>query len=71
MSFENADKSKHTYGDALLVVGKNYTAMDCGYSGVVILKDGTVIMDSYGYFSRTATKPYIMQAKFKINDVVK
>ncbi|MDE5756836.1 MAG: hypothetical protein K2I23_07085 [Clostridia bacterium] len=71
MSFANDDPSKHTYGDALLVVGKNYTAMDCGYSGVVILNDGTVIMDSYGYFSRTATKPYIMQAKFKIADVIK
>lgn len=68
MSFADDDESKHTYGDALLVVAKNYKNMDCGYSGVVILDDGTVIMDSYGYFSITATKPYILQAKFNISD---
>lgn len=70
MSFADDDKSNDTYGDKLLIVGKDYEGTDCGYSGVVILDDGTVIMDSYGYFSVGRLNPYIMQAKFKIADVL-
>ena len=70
MSFSKEDSTEYTYGDKVLILGKNYKQADCGYSGVVILDDGTVITDSYGYFSPTARYPYIMQAKFKINDVI-
>lgn len=70
MSFENNDDSDNKYGDALVVLGKNYKQADCGYSGVVVQKDGTIIMDSYGYFSRTSRYPYILQAKFKIADIL-
>lgn len=70
MSFSKEDATEYTYGDKVLILGKNYKQADCGYSGVVILDDGTVITDSYGYFSPTARYPYIMQAKFKINDVI-
>ena len=70
MSFSKEDSTEYTYGDKVLILGKNHKQADCGYSGVVILDDGTVITDSYGYFSPTARYPYIMQAKFKINDVI-
>lgn len=68
MSF--SEDEGRTYGDKVIILGKNYNKADCGYSGLVILGDGTVIADSYGYFSPTARYPYIMQAKFKIADVL-
>lgn len=71
MSFEDDDKSNDSYGDAVVILGKNYNKADCGYSGVVVKEDGTIIMDSYGYFSPTTRYPYIMQAKFKIADIIK
>ena len=71
MSFASDNVKDYTYGDKVVILGKNYNKADCGYSGVVILEDGTVITDSYGYFSPTARYPYIMQAKFKIADVLK
>ena len=71
MSYADGDSANDTYGDGLIVLGKNYKGADCGYSGVVILGDGTAILHSYGYFDAGATKPYIMQTKFKINDVIK
>lgn len=70
MSYANDDDSDDTYGDAIVILGKNYNQADCGYSGLVVLDDGTVIADSYGYFSPTARYPYIMQAKFKIADIL-
>lgn len=70
MSYADSDVSNDTYGDGIIVLGKDYKGTDCGYSGVVILDDGTAVLHSYGYFSATALKPYIMQVKFKINDVI-
>lgn len=73
MSYADDDPSNDTYGDALLVVAKNYGGKggaDCGYSGVVCLEDGTYIMTSYGNFDALALKPYILQAKFKLSDIL-
>ena len=52
---------------------------DTGYAGLVVLEDGTLIMDSYGHWDKeysttqgfgvTADLCYIKQAKFKLADV--
>ena len=52
---------------------------DTGYAGLVVLEDGTLIMDSYGHWDEeysknegygvTADLCYIKQAKFKLADV--
>lgn len=52
---------------------------DTGYSGVVTLEDGTIIMDSYGHWDREFSETqgygvtedlcYIRQAKFKLAEI--
>ncbi|MGN0335649.1 MAG: glycoside hydrolase domain-containing protein [Lachnospiraceae bacterium] len=52
---------------------------DTGYAGIVVLEDGTFIMDSYGHWDKefsqswpggvTTDLCYIKQAKFKLTDV--
>lgn len=72
MSYADDDTSNDTYGDLFIFLSRDYGGRaDCGYSGVVCLDDGTVIMTSYGYFSVGALKPYIIQTKFKLEDVLK
>lgn len=57
-------------GDALIVLGKtNDGKADCGYSGTVC-KDGVFTLVSYGKFGKNAKNPYIMQAKFRLSDVL-
>ena len=59
---------------------QNEKSGDTGYTGLVVLKDGTFIMDSYGHWDKeysekwgwgkVTTDPcYIKQAKFKLADV--
>lgn len=66
---ENGNKTDKL-GEALIVLGTtNDGKADCGYSGT-ICKDGTFVLASYGKFSKGAKNPYIMQAKFKLSDVL-
>lgn len=62
---------------------QNAKSGDTGYAGVVVLEDGTFIMDSYGHFDKEFSENayaegnydvrkdlcYIKQAKFKLGDV--
>ncbi|MDE6188669.1 MAG: glycoside hydrolase [Clostridia bacterium] len=70
MSYADDDKSNDTYGDGVYIIARNYGGADCGYSGVECLDDGTVVMVSYGYFTCGALKPYILQAKFTVADII-
>ena len=66
---ENGNKTDNL-GEALIVLGTtNDGKADCGYSGT-ICKDGTFVLTSYGKFEKGAKNPYIMQAKFKLSDVL-
>ncbi|QWT17714.1 Ig-like domain-containing protein [Collinsella sp. zg1085] len=70
-------------GDYLIVLAEDWSnnakSGDTGYAGVVVLKDGTFIMDSYGHWDKdyshswgggvTTDRCYIKQAKFKLGDV--
>ena len=57
----------------------NQRSGDTGYAGVVVLDDGTFIMDSYGHWDKdfsqswtggvTTDRCYIKQAKFKLGEV--
>ena len=65
----DADKTQ-TIGDALIVLGKtNDGGTDCGYSGTAC-RDGVFVLSSYGKFDAGASVPFIMQAKFKLSDVL-
>lgn len=44
-------------------------AGDCGYSGNVVLKDGTFILTSYGHWDRKNTNPYIMTVILKLSEL--
>lgn len=58
------------FGDALIVLGATADGgTDCGYSGTAC-KDGTFVLCSYGKFAGDAKYPYIMQAKFRLADVL-
>lgn len=62
---------------------QNAKGGDTGYAGMVVLEDGTFIMDSYGHFDREFSESYaaeggydvrkdlcyIKQAKFKLSDM--
>lgn len=66
---ENGNKTDKL-GEALIVLGEtNDGKADCGYSGT-ICKDGEFVLVSYGKFSKGAKNPYIMQAKFRLSDVL-
>ncbi|MDE5549219.1 MAG: glycoside hydrolase [Clostridia bacterium] len=69
MTYADNDSSNDSIGDRLILVGRDYHGSDCGYSGVVVLEDGTFILASYGKFHVGALKPYIIQAKFKLADL--
>lgn len=57
----------------------NAKSGDTGYAGVVVLEDGTFIMDSYGHWDKdfslswpngvTTDLCYIKQAKFKLGEI--
>ena len=42
---------------------------DTGYSGLVILKDGTIVTSTYGRFSADSDKTYIISKRLNIADV--
>ena len=66
---ENGNKTDKL-GEKLIILGEtNDGKADCGYSGT-ICKDGQFVLVSYGKFSKGAKNPYIMQAKFKLSDVL-
>lgn len=62
---------------------QNAKSGDTGYTGIVVLEDGTFIMDSYGHFDREYSENqaalgnydvrkdlcYIRQAKFRLKDI--
>ncbi len=70
-------------GEYCITLSKDYSQNkyggDTGYAGVVVLEDGTFIMDSYGHWDEAFSKKhgsnvktdlcYIKQAKFKLSDV--
>lgn len=53
--------------------GQSETAVaanrDCGYAGLVVLRDGTIITASYGRFSADSDKTFIISKRININDV--
>ena len=83
------DLLEQNEGDYMITLSRDYAKNryggDTGYAGVVVLEDGTFIMDSYGHwdndFSSSWRDPstgsynvktdlcYIKQAKFKLSDV--
>ena len=47
---------------------KNRKAHDCGYAGVEVLSDDTVVATSYGHF--TEDEPaYVMSVRFKLSEL--
>ncbi|MDE6758844.1 MAG: glycoside hydrolase [Clostridia bacterium] len=70
MTYADDDPSNDSVGDEFIFVARDYYGTDCGYSGVVFLEDGTAILTSYGKFKVGALNPYIIQAKFKLSDVM-
>lgn len=70
-------------GEYCITLSKDYSQNkyggDTGYAGVVVLEDGTFIMDSYGHWDEEFSKNhgsnvktdlcYIRQAKFKLSDI--
>jgi hypothetical protein len=42
---------------------------DCGYTGNVVLPDGTFVLTSYGYWDEKYDKPYIMTVKLKLDEI--
>ena len=71
-------------GDYCITLAKDYAQNpkggDTGYTGLVVLKDGTFVMDTYGHWDEEFSKNhgwgqvttdlcYIKQAKFKLSDV--
>ncbi len=71
-------------GDYCITLAKDYTQNakggDTGYTGVVVLDDGTFVMDTYGHWDEDFSKKhgfgnvttdlcYIKQAKFKLSDI--
>ena len=70
MTYADDDPSNDSVGEKFIFVARDYKGTDCGYSGVVFLEDGTAILTSYGRFKVGALNPYIIQAKFKLSDVL-
>ena len=64
------DKTSRLGSGMLVIAETNDGASDCGYSGTVCLDDGTFVLISYGKFSSDADEPYILQAKFRLSDVI-
>lgn len=61
-------KLAHTYLDGQS--GPSVSAnKDTGYSGLVILKDGTAVISTYGRFSADSSNTYIVSKRLNINDV--
>lgn len=70
-------------GDYRILIAEDWSnnakSGDTGYSGVVILEDGTLVMHSYGHWDKkfsskwkegiTTDLSYIKQAKFKLKDI--
>lgn len=70
-------------GEYMIVLAEDWAnnakSGDTGYAGVVVLEDGTFIMDSYGHWDKdfsmswpggvTTDRCYIKQAKFKLGEV--
>lgn len=52
---------------------KDYTPSvrggDCGYAGNVVLKDGTFVLTSYGYWDKNYPYPYIMTVRLKLSEL--
>jgi hypothetical protein len=46
----------------------NLVRTDCGYPGVEILADGTIVATSYGHWEANS-QPYIVSVRFKLADV--
>lgn len=62
--------TSNALGDCIIELGHDYQGKaDCGYAGLIV-KDGNVHAVSYGYFNRTATKPYIMSANFNLQELL-
>ncbi len=81
------DLMEQNKGEYRITLGKDYSQNakggDTGYAGVVVLEDGTFILDSYGHWDEEFSKSwkdhgsynvktdlcYIKQAKFKLSDI--
>ena len=70
LTYAKSGNKTDKLGEKLIVLGTtNDGKADCGYSGT-ICKDGQFVLTSYGKFSKDAKNPYIMQAKFRLSDVL-
>lgn len=70
LTYAESGNKDQSLGEKLLILGKTNDGLaDCGYSGTVC-KDGVFVLHSYGKFSFGVSNPYIMQAKFKLSDVL-
>ena len=47
---------------------KNRKAHDCGYSGVEVLSDDTIVATSYGHFTE-GEPAYVMSVRFKLSEL--
>ena len=54
-------------GDYRVRLGKNTYGADCAYPGVVVLKDGTFVLSTYGHWEE-GEQPYIICVRFKLKD---
>jgi hypothetical protein len=60
-------------GQYRVVLMEDYTPSrrsgDCGYAGNVVLKDGTFVLTSYGYWDKSYNNPYIMTVRLKLSEL--
>ncbi|NCC55558.1 MAG: LPXTG cell wall anchor domain-containing protein [Erysipelotrichia bacterium] len=77
------DLMEQNDGEYTFIIANDYSnnakSGDTGYAGVVVLEDGTFIMNSYGHWDKefsqswpngvTSDLCYIKQAKFKLGDI--
>ena len=62
------DIVKGNLGDYRILLKKNYKSGDCGYPGVEILPDGTIVTTTYGHWTQDEP-PYILTVRLQIPEI--
>ena len=66
-SYADEDPSNDIRGGVRILFAREYGPKgDCGYSGVVPLGDGRVLLTSYGRFNSGAVNPYILSVIYEV-----
>ncbi|MFM7280804.1 MAG: sialidase family protein [Planctomycetia bacterium] len=63
-----ADLRENKPGEYLVRLADNKRSADCGYPGVEVLKDGTLLLTTYGTWT-SGEAPYILAVRLKLEDL--